>query len=608
MKFHYQLCNIENSLLQIFNKLNDIQYVNGIVNLSRHILTKSETGVLSKGLEYCPTPGATDIGNIIQDLDVFKRKTRLNLFFQGSNEDPEDKNTQSGVPFEHKSLNSNLPSIPVGPFQLETMFYSIEQDLHRLKYRQPRKKNLNKEESQSIKSLRNHPDIIIKPADKGSAIVILDKHKYISEGERQLHDEQFYEETNTDLTGEVIHRVNLFVNNMLQRGQITQKTSSYLTTDIDRTQQFYLLPKIHKDMHNPPGRPIVSGSGGPTEKISQFVDHFIGPLVPLSRSYIRDFTHMINILQDYRPIPNMLLCTLDITSLYTNIPHHEGVEAIKELLAIHRDTNALPHNSYIIELLQVVLTNNYFDFNGKHYHQKSGTAMGTKLAPSYANLFMSKFEQDHVYTYYLQPILWKRFIDDIFLIWTHGMDSLEKFILHLNTVHPTLKFTSVISSTEIAFLDLTIYITDDKLCTRLYTKDTDRHMYLNFHSKHPLNLKRSIPYSQFLRLKRIHSESHYLIQSQIHLYWYFIWREYPHDVVLEAWQKTNKVNRESLLDGSTDKKETKAPLMFITTYNSANPKFREIISKHWSFLGRSSATRELSNQDIMVTPIESYPP
>ena len=99
---------------------------------------------------------------------------------------------------------------------------------------------------------------------------------------------------------------------------------------------------------------------------------------------------------------------------------------------------------------------------------------------------MSKFEQDHVYTYHLQPILWKRFIDDIFLIWTHGMDSLEEFILHLNTVHPTLKFTSVISSTEIAFLDLTIYITDDKLCTRLYTKDTDRHMYLNFHSEHPL--------------------------------------------------------------------------------------------------------------------------
>ena len=77
LKFYNQLCNMENSLLQVFNKLNDMQYVNGIVNLSKYILTKSETNVLSKGLGFCPTPGVPDIGNIIQDLDVFKRKTRL---------------------------------------------------------------------------------------------------------------------------------------------------------------------------------------------------------------------------------------------------------------------------------------------------------------------------------------------------------------------------------------------------------------------------------------------------------------------------------------------------------------------------------------------------
>ena len=144
---------MEMSLLEIFNKLNDAHYVNGIVNLSKHELTKSETSVLSKGLGYCPTPGAPDIGNIIQDLDAFKRITRLNLFFQGSNQDPEDNNTQSGVPFEHKSLKLKSTFNPVGPFQLETMFYSIEQDLHRLKYRQPRKRNLNKE-NQSIRSLK----------------------------------------------------------------------------------------------------------------------------------------------------------------------------------------------------------------------------------------------------------------------------------------------------------------------------------------------------------------------------------------------------------------------------------------------------------------------
>ena len=133
------------------------------------------------------------------------------------------------------------------------------------------------------------------------------------------------------------------------------------------------------------------------------------------------------------------------------------------------------------------------------------------------------------------------------MIWPHGMDSLLEFIKHLNTVHPTIKFTSDISPTEIAFLDLITYIKGNKLYTRLHTKSTDRHMYLNFNSEHPMSLKRSIPYSQFLRLKRIHSEPHYLIQVQIQLYWYFTWREYCHDILIDAWKKTNQVTRETLV-------------------------------------------------------------
>ena len=126
-------------------------------------------------------------------------------------------------------------------------------------------------------------------------------------------------------------------------------------------------------------------------------------------------------------------------------------------------------------------------------------------------------------------------------------------------------------------------------------------MYLKFHSEHPMSLKRSTPYSQFLRLKRIDSESHYLLQAQIQLYWYFRWREYPYDILIDVWSKTNQVTRETLLSDTRDNQDSIAPLMFITTYNSANPNFRELISKHWSHMGRSIATRELGRQDIMVT-------
>ena len=295
----------------------------------------------------------------------------------------------------------------------------------------------------------------------------------------------------------------------------------------------------------------------------------------------------------------MLLCTLDITSLYTNILHMEGIQSTKEMLAIHKPPDTLPHNSYIIELLELVLTNNHFEFNGEFLSLIVGNCNGDQTGTFSCQLmkFMTKFEDKYVYTYPLQPKLWKRFIDDIFVIWPHGMDSLRKFTEHINTVHPAIKFTSDISETRISFLDLTIYIEQSKLYTRLYTKPTDRHMYLNYFSEHPMSLKKSIPYSQFLKLKKIHSEIQHLLEAQIHMYLFFRWRDYPHDIILKAWMDTNKFTREQLF--TPENSETKdVPLMCITTYNRANPNSKELISKHWAYLGRSSTTRDFGQKRL----------
>ena len=75
---------------------------------------------------------------------------------------------------------------------------------------------------------------------------------------------------------------------------------------------------------------------------------------------------------------------------------------------------------------------NTFDFAGKHFLQVGGTAMGAKVAPSFANTFMGWFEAQFVYSYELQPLLWVTFIDGIFLIWTHGQDALKTFENYLN--------------------------------------------------------------------------------------------------------------------------------------------------------------------------------
>ena len=143
--------------------------------------------------------------------------------------------------------------------------------------------------------------------------------------------------------------------------------------------------------------------------------NFMYPLVPFSKAYIKDFTHIINILAEF-----------DTTSYYTMHPwcqwslyqctSSEGITVIEKMLTMHRLLSELPHNCYVFEHCKVVLENSYFDFNGNHYHQVSGTAMGKKLTPSCANLFMTKFERQYVCVYLLQSDLLERFNDDILIV------------------------------------------------------------------------------------------------------------------------------------------------------------------------------------------------
>ena len=93
-------------------------------------------------------------------------------------------------------------------------------------------------------------------------------------------------------------------------------------------------------------------------------------------------------------------------------------------------------------------------------------------------------------------------IDDIFMVWTHGNEKLDSFITYLNSIHPTIKFTSDRSTTSIPFLDVNIQLENGKIETDLYCKPTDKHQYLLHSSSHPYHTKKSLPYSL---ARRIHS-------------------------------------------------------------------------------------------------------
>ena len=134
-----------------------------------------------------------------------------------------------------------------------------------------------------------------------------------------------------------------------------------------------------------------------------------------------------------------LLVTTDVVGLYPSIPHQVGLKALKETLDKRENRNIATND--LIKMAEFVLKNNYFDFNGQVKQKISGAAIGTKFAPIYTCIFMDDIESKFLETQSLQPLIWFRYIDDVFFMWTHGEEKLQLFLTDLNNYNPLIKFT-----------------------------------------------------------------------------------------------------------------------------------------------------------------------
>ena len=120
----------------------------------------------------------------------------------------------------------------------------------------------------------------------------------------------------------------------------------------------------------------------------------------------------------------------------------------------------------LIELAECVLKNNIFEHNSSStYKQLRGTAIGTKIDPSYAVIFMGDLEEKLFKDYDKKPLAWWRYIDDIFMLWEHGEEELEKLLEVLNCYHPAIKFTASYSREETNFLDVSVKKKNNQLIT-----------------------------------------------------------------------------------------------------------------------------------------------
>uniref|UniRef100_A0A671PRP7 Uncharacterized protein n=1 Tax=Sinocyclocheilus anshuiensis TaxID=1608454 RepID=A0A671PRP7_9TELE len=157
--------------------------------------------------------------------------------------------------------------------------------------------NLTHSEQEALDELCRNKDIVIKPADKGGGLVIMPRVLYNHEVFRQLENTSYYQALPSDPMTRFQSEIEKFIQEAHFHQLISDKEMRYLLNRSPTRPVFYILPKVHKNLVNPPGRPIVAGNNSLPEPLSNFVDFVLRPLVTSLPSYLRDTADFLQCLE-----------------------------------------------------------------------------------------------------------------------------------------------------------------------------------------------------------------------------------------------------------------------------------------------------------------------
>ena len=261
----------------------------------------------------------------------------------------------------------------------------------------------------------------------------------------------------------------------------------------------------------------------------------------------------------------------------------------------------------------MIMTKNVFTFNEETWLQLLGCCMGSRVSPSYANLFMSVLEkkilQDCPQNLKQYLFLWKRFIDDILCVWSGTWDQFMEFYNYINGYHHTMKFDTPCYNSEdnsCNFLDLKISIKDGMIRTDLYRKPTDKPRALLPSSAHPTHITQNIVYSMAFRLLRIcENEETFETRLDELKKHFLIPRNYQSKLIDLQFQKVrnlpgnNYAERRKLALVKKQKQKNSNRVIGVFNYNPLLPKISTVLTKHH---------RTMVNENLELLEVFPEPP
>uniref|UniRef100_A0A803JMR8 Uncharacterized protein n=1 Tax=Xenopus tropicalis TaxID=8364 RepID=A0A803JMR8_XENTR len=362
-----------------------------IINLSSYTLTDDECKLLSRGLNFVPSMHC-DLFKASLDLNKFVRLITLRRHFADKQDDgsfledcgmssdqstpepngdisPDTERMPLSCPLDfqdecavltlkdlhkegfwgdvenvtvtHTDLRSKSVYYPIQSknYYINLFQKLVQQDIDGLAEKWGRTQgkmrsglefaNLTAGETRALKSLSNNKQIVIKAADKGGSVVVLDAAKYEGEIKRQLMDTDTYIPLEKDPTVYFQKLLGDLLSEGLSMGILNNKEHDYLHCINPIIPIFHILPKVHKSLEDVKGRPIVAGIGSLNEGLSCYVDKLLMPLVLQLPTYLRDTTMCINKLADLEWKPTYRWFSMDVAALYSSIDHTLGLNSIQ---------------------------------------------------------------------------------------------------------------------------------------------------------------------------------------------------------------------------------------------------------------------------------------
>ena len=420
---------------------------NWVRNISSRPLDKTETQVLSYGLKHSVTPKRIPTEAIVSSVEaVLSRQRELS-----------------------ESAKDNIRSRIASTIQSASLPDS----------------NLTKDERQALKRLKTDENIVILPADKGRVTVVMDKTDYYDKMDALVNDKQTYQVLKRDPTPALQRKLNSKLLDLKKTDAIVIQRYNRLRCRVPQPPKLYGLPKLHKP--NIPMRPIVSFCGSPTYQLSKYLTTVLKPLTDESRHKLQSTENFIDAIKTVQVPDDYKLVSFDVKSLFTSIPLQLALDCTET--AINNSTIELPlPTDDLMDLLNLCLTSTYFQYNGKHYKQLHGTAMGSPVSVVVAEIVMQNIEELALATYKRTLPLWLRYVDDTFTA-VHK-DEIDDFHEHLNGQNADIQFTKEIEENgKIPFLDCLVTRDNNKLRTTIYRKPTHTDRLLDQSSYNPTSHK-----------------------------------------------------------------------------------------------------------------------